>query len=118
MGNTAVAVLHYDHMGEINWGCPPIYEAMRDFPGGSGRELRGYFGFGNVISWDGSGGYQVTVVHGNTGWRLGLLSKAEPVPPDDVLEACAEALRRHGWKVERPEPKIRRRALPVERGEV
>lgn len=49
MGNTAVAVLHYDMSGEIANASPRMARAMRDMPG-SERPID--FGFGAVISWD------------------------------------------------------------------
>lgn len=94
MGNSAVAVLHYDHFGEINRSVPRVAEAMRDKP--SSPDAPVDFGFGAVVSLDHANGYQVCVIHGNTGWRVGVL---ECPPPDDVLAACANALSAHGWTV-------------------
>ena len=96
MGNTAVAVLHYDHSQEISRALPRAASAMRDMPG-SVRPQE--FGCGAVISWGHADSYQVVVVHGNTGWRVGMW---DAPPPDDVMAACADALRRHGWRVEKP----------------
>lgn len=95
MGNTAVAVLHYDMSGEIADVSPRMARAMRDMPG-SERPIE--FGFGQVIAWDHASGYQVCVIHGNTGWRLGFGRDA----PDDVVQAVANALKMMGWKVSPP----------------
>ena len=96
MGNSAVAVLHYDCSAEIKEVMPRLWEAMRDFPG---KSLPNEFGVGRVISWDHASGYQVCVIHGNTGWRVGIV---ENQPPIDVLKACANALRAHGYRVTEP----------------
>lgn len=96
MGNSAVAVLHYDMSGEITRALPRAAEAMRAMPGS--REPQD-FGVGRVVSWDHAAGYQVVVVHANTGWRVG---NDEHPPPDDVLLAVSNALRAHGWRVEKP----------------
>lgn len=39
MGNSAVAVLHYDHFGEINCSVPRVADAMRDKPSVDGRSI-------------------------------------------------------------------------------
>jgi len=96
VGNTAVAVLHYDHSSEIARALPRAANAMRSMPGADKPQD---FGCGAVVSWDHAHGYQVVVVHGNTGWRVGA---EENPPPDDVLIACANALRAHGWRVDKP----------------
>ena len=96
MGNTAVAVLHYDHSAEIREVSPRIGRAMSDMPG---SDKPRDFGFGSVVSWDHSSGHQVVVVNANTGWRVGM---DERPPPDHVLQAVANALRAHGWRVEKP----------------
>lgn len=96
MGNSAVAVLHYDMFGEIKSAAPRMAAAMRDMPG-SDRPKD--FGFGQIVSWDHASGYQVVVVHGNTGWRVGM---DEYAPPDEVLSAVSNALRAHGWRVDKP----------------
>lgn len=96
MGNTAVAVLHYDMHGEIKDALPRAAMAMLTMPG---QKRPQDFGCGAVVSWDHASGYQVVVVHGNTGWRIG---NDENVPPTDVLASVAEALRRHGYKVTAP----------------
>lgn len=99
MGNTAVAVLHYDFSKEIKDMSPSMWEAMRDMPG---KTKPNDFHFGSVIAWGHASGYQVCVVHGNTGWRVGM---DENPPPDNVLVAVAAALRAHGWRVEKPKGK-------------
>ena len=96
MGNTAVAVLHYDMHGEIKDALPRAGRAMLAMPGSRKPQD---FGCGAVVSWGRASGYQVVVVHGNTGWRVGM---AEQTPPDNVLRACAAALRAHGWRVKEP----------------
>jgi hypothetical protein len=98
MGNTAVAVLHYDKSGEIANASPRMARAMRDMPG-SERPID--FGFGAVISWDHASGYQVCVIHGNTGWRVTYESDV----PDDVLQAVADRLKMRGWKCTPPKSK-------------
>jgi len=98
MGNTAVAVLHYDMSGEIAKASPRMAQAMREMPG-SDKPLD--FGFGRVIAWDHADGYQVCVVHGNTGWRVG----SDNDVPDDVLRAVADKLKMRGWKVSPPKLK-------------
>lgn len=96
MGNSAVAVLHYDMHDEIRAAKPRMAKAMLDMPGADEPQD---FGFGSIVSWDHASGYQVVVVHGNTGWRIGI---DDHPPPDDVMMACANALRSHGWRVDKP----------------
>jgi hypothetical protein len=96
VGNSAVAVLHYDMSGEIKTVSERLWTAMRDMPG---QTKPNDFHFGRVVSWDHASGYQVVVIHCNTGWRVGM---DENPPPDDVLQACANALRAHGWSVKKP----------------
>lgn len=96
MGNTATAVLHFDMWDQICEAHPRMWEAMSDHANNGERTSN--FGFGQVISWDHSSGYQVCVVHGNTGWRLGFECEA----PKDVLEAAAAALRHHGYVIKGP----------------
>jgi hypothetical protein len=96
MGNSAVAVLHYDHMPLIRDQSERLANAMLSMPG-SRQPID--FGVGRVVSWDHASGYQVVVVAKNTGWRVGI---DEQPPPDDVLQACANALRAHGWSVKKP----------------
>lgn len=95
MGNTAVAVLHYDMHDEIERASKRMARAMIDMPGSPKPQD---FGFGRIISWDHSSGHQVCVVYGNTGWRIGFESSA----PDHVVESVANALRHHGWKCTPP----------------
>jgi hypothetical protein len=95
MGNTAVAVLHYDCFEEVKASSERMAYAMREMPGSKRPQD---FGFGSIISWDHSSGHQVCVVYGNTGWRIGFECEA----PDDALKAVAEALREHGWKCTPP----------------
>jgi hypothetical protein len=95
MGNSAVAVLHYDLHDEIKKISPRLAAAMRDFPGADGPID---FGLGRVISWDHADGYQVVVVHGNTGWRL----YSQAAVPDDVEQSVANALKLRGWKCTPP----------------
>lgn len=96
MGNSAVAILHYDMHGEIKRSLPRAAEAMRAMPG---SVMPQDFGVGAVVSWDHANEYQVVVVHANTGWRIGI---DDNPPPDDVLLAVSNALRAHGWRVEKP----------------
>lgn len=96
MGNTAVAVLHFDMHGEIKKALPRAAQAMLAMPGSDRPQD---FGCGAVVSWDHSSGYQVCVIHGNTGWRVGV---DENPPPQDVLQAVANALRAHGYRVDQP----------------
>lgn len=96
MGNSAVAVLHYDYSGEIGKCSPRLAKAMAEVAYcGEAKD----FGFGRVVSWDHASGYQVCVIHGNTGWRIG---SDEHPPPHDVLVAVSNALRAHGYTVEAP----------------
>lgn len=95
MGNTAVAALHYDMTSEIERADKRMARAMRDMPG---SEKPQDFYFGKVISWGHASSYQVCVIHGNTGWRIGFECEA----PEDVLESVAAALRHHGWKCTPP----------------
>lgn len=95
MGNTAVAVLHYDCSSEIKRADERMARAMLDMPG---SDTPIDFHFGKIISWDHASGYQVCVIHGNTGWRLGF----DNDPPLSVQQAVAEALKRYGWKVSPP----------------
>lgn len=97
MGNSAVAVLHYDHSGEIRERAPRMADAMLEVASRGNEPLD--FGFGRVVSWDHASGYQVCVIHGNTGWRVG---SDEHPPPHDVLLAVSNALRVHGYRVEEP----------------
>lgn len=96
MGNSAVAVLHYNHLPVIRGQSEGLANAMLAMPG-SRQPID--FGVGRVVSWDHSSGHQVVVVYGNTGWRVGM---DEHPPPDHVLQACANALRAHGWTVKKP----------------
>lgn len=96
MGNSAVAVLHYDCHDEITKAIPRLGEAMLNMPGSPQPQD---FGSGRIISWDHSSGYQVCVIHGNTGWRIDDL---ECKVPEEVLRVAAEALRRRGYSVHPP----------------
>ena len=101
MSTIATTVLYYDHSSEIKKQSPRMWEAMREFASGEPALLKGWFGFGQIVAWDHSGGYQVCVIHGNTGWRLGNEDKP---PPQYVLDSVATALRRHGYKVTQSNP--------------
>jgi len=98
MGNTAVAVLHYDMHDQIEKADRRMGQAMLDMPG-SAKPCD--FGFGRIISWDHSSGHQVCVIYGNTGWRLGC----SEVVPEHVLKSIAAALRDYGWKCTPPKDK-------------
>lgn len=93
MGNSAAAVLHFDCASEIKKAIPDLWVAMRDMPG---AKRPNNFSVGAVVSWDHASGYQVCVIHGNTGWRVGV---SDNEPPADVLEAVSNALRAHGYRV-------------------
>lgn len=96
MGNTAVAVLHFDMWHETNKIDPRLGEAMIAIAEGKDRR-RGDtdFGRGRVISWDHADGYQVCVVHGNTGWRL----THDREFPDACMKAIISQLEWRGYKV-------------------
>lgn len=95
MGNTAVAVLHYDEHDRIEKADKRMGLAMLRMPGSKKPQD---FGFGSIISWDHSSGHQVCVIYGNTGWRIGFECEA----PEDILKSVAEALKYHGWKCTPP----------------
>ena len=95
MGNTAVAALHYDMTSEIEKADKRMAQAMRDMP--SSDKPKDFY-FGKIISWGHSSSYQVCVIHGNTGWRIGFECEA----PEDVLKSVADALSYHGWKCTPP----------------
>jgi hypothetical protein len=95
MGNSAVAVIHFDLLDEIEKISPRMSDAMLRT---SGDNAVHDFGFGRVISWDHSSGYQVCVIHGNTGWRI----LPECHVPVDAEKAVAAALTRLGWKCTPP----------------
>jgi len=94
LGNTAVAVLHYDCHSEIKRISPQMARAMTDMPGTDEQD----FGFGRIVAWDHSSAHQVCVIHGNTGWRVLSDNKLPP----DVEQALADALKRRGWSVRAP----------------
>lgn len=99
MGNLAVAVMYFDHIGNIERATPRLSDAMLDFAHDGHRHGPKSFGHGAIVSWDHADGHQVVVVNANTGWRVGM---DECPPPDHVLQACANALRAHGWSVKKP----------------
>ena len=70
----------------------------------------GYFNAGRVISRDHADGYQITVVHGNTGCHI---SDAEGLPLY-ALEQLADCLKRHGWLARRP-PRTRKPPVQPEK---
>lgn len=98
MGNTAVAVLHYDMHDDIEKAAPRMGEAMLSMPG---RERPADFGFGQIISWDHSSGPQVCVVYGNTGWRVSLDNEV----PQRVLDEIVDILKWRGYKITAPKEK-------------
>lgn len=93
MGLSSVAVLHHDMHDQF---APNIRRAMREV---NGANQNVDFGCGRIVSWDHANGYQVVVVHGNGGWRIG---SDESPPPPDYLRAVAAALRAHGYRVTAP----------------
>jgi hypothetical protein len=95
MGNTAVAVLHFDMHDQIELASPRMAQAMVDMPGSDKPKD---FGFGRVISWDHSSGYQVCVIQGNTGWRVSFDNDL----PYSVLKAITDVLEMRGYRVTPP----------------
>lgn len=98
MGLNSVAVLFNDFCGEIaNSGRlgQRISFAMQEW---NPVERKGFFGAGRVISRDHSDGYQVVIVHGNTGQ---VVQDANDLP-DMPLRQMAECLIRHGWTARPP----------------
>jgi|WetSurMetagenome_2_1015567.scaffolds.fasta_scaffold388486_2 hypothetical protein len=95
MGNSAVAVLHFDMYDEIRKISPRTADAMLSISAGNDAND---FGFGRIVSWDHANGYQVCVIHGNTGWAVRSYSTLPP----DVEKAVAEALKSRGWKCTPP----------------
>jgi hypothetical protein len=98
MGNSAVAVLHYDMLHEIERASKRMADAMLAMPG---SEKPQRFGFGSIVSWDHADGYQVCVIHGNTGWRIGPDNDV----PEDVLKAAVDMLKWRGYKITPPQKK-------------
>ena len=96
MGNNTVAVLYNDMHRELAEAMPRLGWAMRHFGfGGRSRaKEEAHFGCGQIISCDHASGYQVVVVHGNTGWRVGADEEIRP----DVIRALCDAIDRSGWK--------------------
>lgn len=89
---------------------------MRDSGGHLGKEIAiamsswypdrpeyGDFRGGQVISRDHADGYQITVVHGNTGC---LIKDAKNLPIWSQ-EELADCLKRYGWTVKPPKKKKR-----------
>lgn len=69
MGYNTVIVLLNDHLGEVEDSGPlgrKIGDSVRGYP----RRHTLDFGCGAVISQDHANGFQVTVTHGNMGWRI------------------------------------------------
>lgn len=99
MGLNCVAVLLNDCCGELErdggrYGGRMSY-AMQNW---SPITLEGWFGAGRVISRDHADGYQIVIVHGNTGERI---SEANDLPYW-TLKQMAECLNRHGWRAKPP----------------
>jgi len=88
MGNNTVAVLYNDMHRELAEAMPRLGWAMRHFGfGGRSRaKEEAHFGCGQIISCDHASGYQVVVVHGNTGWRVGA---DEEIRPDVIFHLAA-----------------------------
>lgn len=107
MGLNCVAILLNDCCGEIerNGGTvgPRMSRAMQDYAASADSRHDGYFHVGKVISRDHADGYQVTVVHGNTGQHI---TEAANLPPY-VLSQLADCLTRHGWNVTSGPKKLR-----------
>lgn len=102
MGFNSVAVLLNDHMLQIAESGAlgkRMADAVRDYSSVRGRHN---FGSGMIISQDHADGYQVTVVHGNFGWRV---SDADYDKYFDGIYAwqafnqMKECLERNGYKV-------------------
>ena len=103
MGFNTVAVLYNDHTHRLESDGPigkQIAAAMRSFASPRSRTDT-WFGAGQVISQAHADGYQVVVVHGNTGSccddanDLGWMAL-------DQMQRCLE---RHGYKVTKPKVK-------------
>jgi hypothetical protein len=92
MGNTAVALLNYDHLSKISDQSPSLARAMRNFASNK-QHSDVNFDFGSIISFDHSSGIQVCIVGHGTGWRIGV---GCPVP-DYVMTSVATALNRDGY---------------------
>lgn len=105
MGLNCVAVLLNDFCGELKKDDGRLSRRMsHEMCNTIVGHTSGYFGAGRIISRDHADGYQVVVVHGNTGCTI---DKAENLPTWQQ-DALAECLRRHGWTI----PKRRRRSTP------
>jgi hypothetical protein len=102
MGNNVVAVLYTDMIPEMERpdAGKRLANGVLSFINGR-EDLKGWFGFGQVFSWDHSSGYQVCVVGRNAGYRVGFDNDV----PDDVLRAVADVLKMREWKVTAPKSK-------------
>ncbi len=99
MGLNCVAVLLNDwcHDLEKDGGAIGVRlsRAMQDWSPG---ELPAFFRVGSIISRDHADGYQITVVHGNTGRPIYACGDL----PRNAQDQLAKCLRRHGWTARAP----------------
>ena len=103
MGYNTVAVLLNDFTGEFRNNGEHLGKRIAYAMNAWDRvSLDGYFHAGRVISRDHADGYQLVIVHGNTG---SILDEALDLPKP-VLERLASVLNRHGW---RAKPPVRKR---------
>lgn len=101
MGWNSVAMILNDRLGDLA-ADPHAGEMIATAVRGINSNRRGdnNFRYGQVISHDHADGYQVVVVHGNTGWRL---RDSDPNGWSKLgwqaLDQMAEALTKHGYRV-------------------
>lgn len=98
MGFNTVAVLLNDHTADFEKDGPLGKRVAYAMNAWSPVTLDGWFGAGRVISRDHADGYQLVVVHGNTGQ---MLSEANDLPWL-TLSQLAECLNKHGWRAKPP----------------
>lgn len=107
MGYNTVAVILNDRLGDLERDSGSGAEIARAARSWTARDCCPgieNFRYGGIISQDHADGFQVTVVHGNCGWRIDR-SEYDKYLGISALRQMKECLERNGYRV------IKRRKL-------